>query len=721
MTVQNIKSLSSHLKHCTDNERLALLSAIRQNETYLRVLNAFAVSVIQISNYDDLVWYVAKEVVARLGFVDCVIYKYEPATKMLQQQAAIGEKNPEGRTLLNPLNIPLGTGVTGRVAKSMEPLVIGDLSKDVDYVEDISPALSEICVPLEYAGELLGVIDCEDPRRHHFTEQHLEILTAVASMASSKIKECEVVRILQEQAEVMSCVREAVVVSDVNGVIVENNSGAERLYGYTREQMVGKGVEDFMEDGASWKRDRQNKLKQLAETGGWRGPVRVRKHSGEIITIDLSITPLMDDSGVPIATVGVGRDITSLVKAERELKEKNVALLQKQEELEKALRDGEAARVANRAKDTFLANTNHELRTPLTGVIGMIDLLEKTDLSPEQRELASVAGKSASTLLCIINDVLDLAKMEAGKIILQEEPFNPASAISSAAETMRAKAEAKGLEYNVTVPLDLSVQVKGDINRIHQILFNLVGNAIKFTDKGHVDVALDLQNQGDYALFNLEVSDTGSGFTEEAARRIFGRFEQLDASSSKSAEGSGLGLAISRELAALMGGIITAKSTLGEGTTFKFRAKLKRAATVLENTEDVPAKDSGKKAQGRVLEILVAEDNIVNQMLITKLIERFGWTPTVVGNGRDAVAALEKENSYDIVLMDIRMPLMDGLTATKAIRSKAGNAGNIPIVALTANALPADKEEYLLGGMDDVVAKPIDKENLRSTILEWVK
>jgi len=721
LAVQDIETLARNLKHCTDDERLDLLAEIQQKENYLKVLNNFAVSVIGISNYEDLVWYVVKEVVAQLGFVDCVIYKFEPAENSLLQQAAIGEKSPKGRILVNPMRIPMGKGVTGRVAVSGKAMIVADLSAEANYVADIGPALSEICVPLLYDGELLGVIDCEDPRPNHFNEGHLEILSSVASMTSSKIKECEVVKKLADQAQVLSVVREAVVVTDLDGKILECNGGAEALYGYSRDELLGADVTKHSAADDAWRAGRPERLAQLDRDGEWRGPVKIQHASGKIITVDVSSTPLRDKAGKPVASISVGRDITALVEAEQKLRDKNETLQHKQLELEKALKESEAATAAGREKDTFLANTSHELRTPLAGVMGMIDLLNQTELSEDQRELISVAGKSANTLLFIINDILDLARIDAGKITLKKEHFDLVSTVRAAVESLRPDAEEKGLTYHVVLPKGISYHVNADPNRILQIIFNLVGNAIKFTDAGEIEIRLSFEEKGGSTTCEISVQDTGLGFSEDAASRIFERFEQVDGSSSKSTQGAGLGLAISNELAEMMGGSIEADSLVGEGSIFRFKAEFETVAA--PNAEQEGGQNATIVSHDTIIDlnILVAEDNLVNQNLIGKLLKLFGWSATFVGNGREALRLLEQKNSFDLVLMDIRMPVMDGMEATKAIRALAGMTSQIPIIALTANALPSDEREYLGSGMNAVVAKPIDIHSLKNTVLTCAK
>lgn len=717
MSEPSLTDLAERLKSCSDEERLAFLERMDRKETYLRVLNSFAASLMGITSYDDLVWYVAKEVVARLGFVDCVIYDYEADRDMLVQRAAIGEKNPEGRTIVNPLEIPVGTGITGTVARKRQPMIVGDLSSYPGYVADLSPALSEICVPLMYGDELLGVIDCEDPRKNHFTAEHKEILVAVASLTSSKIMECSALKQLGAQAQILNRVREAVVVSDLEGRIIECNSGAMAVYEYEREELLGANVGDLVADEEAWVKDLDGRTDALRNKGRWRGREAIKCGSGKVIIADISLTPVTDEYGNHVATIGVGRDITDLIKAETALKEQNRTLEAKQAELEQALSEGEAAKSANRAKDAFLANTSHELRTPLTGVIGMIDLLRETDLTAEQEEYAATAQNSARTLTTIIDDILDLAKMEAGKVALNWGAIDPAKLVRSAAATLRPAAQGQGLGFKVSVPESTPALV-GDANRIRQILFNLVGNAIKFTDRGFVKISLEIEPDGDRYRFLLTVEDTGCGFGEEAHRRIFGRFEQLDISSSKSTGGAGLGLSIARELANLMDGDLSAESTVGKGSVFTCLLRLK-AADQPDDAADpailVP------ESQDRDLRILLAEDNFINQMLVQRLLGKEGWTPDIVNNGREAVDTIASGAPYDLILMDIRMPEMDGLEATEAIRALAPPLGTIPIVALTANAMESDRQLYLSSGMDAVVAKPIDRPLLISTILKFAR
>lgn len=707
------KALARQLLDGTEDERLAILEEIKERQEHLRVLNDFAVSLISLRSAEDLFWYVAKEVVGRLGFVDCVVYELDPDRQVLIQRAAIGEKNPDGREIVNLLEIPVGSGITGRVAQNKRAEIIDDLLADEDYLLDIEQGRSEICVPLMNGEEVLGVIDSEDPRPAYFTQDHLETLTAVAALASSKLTECRAVKKIEDQAHVLENVREAVVMAARDGTIIDMNDGAVRMYGYVRDEFVGKGIGEYYADLSSWERLKPHQSRDLEQRGSWRGNVDMRTKAGDVITIDLSLTAIYKD-GEWTETIGVARDITQLVASERAIWEKNQALQEKQAELERALLEGEEARRANRAKDAFLANTSHELRTPLTGVIGTIELLQETELSDEQQELIGAASTSARTLLAIIDDVLDLAKIEAGKIELQVKPFDAVLAVRSVAEALRQSAERKGLAFHVRLPAATSLFLIGDASRIRQILFNVIGNAVKFTQEGNVTVTMTAERQGVEWHLTVQVADTGIGFKKEDADKLFGRFEQLDASATKVKGGTGLGLAISRELAELMGGTLKAWGQEGVGATFHLDVTLPSApaphsGAARQRHEDVPV-------ASQRLKIFVAEDNSLNQLLITKILGKFPWDVTVAENGAELLGLLEKGGRPDAILMDIRMPVMGGMEATAAIRDSVQPFCTVPIIALTANTLDSDRKNYLDAGMQAVVGKPIDVHELLSAI-----
>ncbi len=400
---------------------------------------------------------------------------------------------------------------------------------------------------------------------------------------------------------------------------------------------------------------------------------------------------------------------------------KSQALARKAREAQALLSDAEKAaaeaRRANEAKGVFLANTSHELRTPLTGVLGMMRLLGDTRLTKEQREFLKAAQFSANTLLTLINDILDLARMEEGKMVLTEQAFKADEVAHRIVELLGPTAEEKGLDltfHNADGPFPHTV---GDSVRIGQVLFNLVGNAIKFTDAGKVDVRVSLgQEEAGRQGMTFEVLDTGVGFSNEDLERLFARFEQADGSAVKKQGGAGLGLAICRELAQLMGGRLYAEAATGKGARFVFEVQLPLAASAEEGqgASGIGEEEASVEVPEN-LSVLVAEDNTVNRLLIGKLLDKLNWTVTFAENGHEALEAALGQD-FDLILMDVRMPGMDGVDATKAIRKAGGMRSQVPIIALTANTMAEDIATYQQVGMDAVAGKPIQLDELKKTV-----
>jgi len=375
----------------------------------------------------------------------------------------------------------------------------------------------------------------------------------------------------------------------------------------------------------------------------------------------------------------------------------------------------DTAENANAAKSMFVANMSHEIRTPLNGVIAVAGVLARTELSEAQREMIGIVQSSAQVLERLLGDILDQSKLEAGEFELQVAPFDLREAVEAAAELMRARADEKGLAFDVSYSEAAAGAFEGDAVRLRQIIANLAGNAIKFTETGGVSIHIDAAPAGETDAVTLEVRDTGIGFDAEAGDRLFSRFVQADGSISRRFGGTGLGLAICKALAELMGGEINAQSTPGAGSTFTVRLPLRRVSPAAPAVAAPAASDAGIDLEG--LRVLLAEDHPTNQRVIQLILAPFGVDLTVVGDGAEALELLAR-GTFDLVLMDMQMPVLDGLAATRAIRERerVEGAPRLPLAMLTANAMEEHRALAAAAGADWHIAKPITPESLLAGI-----
>lgn len=400
-----------------------------------------------------------------------------------------------------------------------------------------------------------------------------------------------------------------------------------------------------------------------------------------------------------------------------DLNEELATEIEQRKKIEKELQKSkEIAETASRAKSDFLANMSHEIRTPMNGVLGTLQLLQQSKLTHDQEEYVNIAYNSGEALLTLLNDILDFSKIEAGKLELESIPFDLRTLIKELTVLLEKKAEEREVELNVEVDAELPSFIKGDSVRIRQILINLMTNAIKFTEKGIVTVnAKVLERDEKSVRLRLEVVDTGIGIGEDEQRKLFNSFTQADGSTTRKYGGTGLGLTIVRQLVTVMRGRLGVDSVSGHGACFW--AEIGFAIVEEEISQKVLKKITADDVELKGRALLV-EDNPVNQIVASKMLDKLGLTYEVVNNGDEAISKLKASHEFDVVLMDCQMPVMDGYDATEALREYESETQlkRLPVIAMTANAMEGDEEKCLAAGMDDYVAKPVKLQALKDAL-----
>jgi len=543
------------------------------------------------------------------------------------------------------------------------------------------------------------------PRRTAIAMSLLLVLTTLALITWHNISLRRSNRRLKaEQAflqTVIDAIPDFIFFKDRHSVYLGSNRAfAERVHGCSSKELVGLSDSDLHTQQELVDQFRKTDLNVIESDRTTKFEISVTLQDGSVIRAETIKTPFQDENGQIIGVIGIARDITERYRYQQQLEEAR-----------------ERAEASNRAKSQFLANMSHEIRTPLNGVLGMAQLLAMSKLDPEQQEQLAMIQLSGENLLAILNDILDLAKIEADSIPLASKTFSPAELLEEVATLCRFSCEQKGIGLAMDLDPDLPTLLVGDPLRIKQILFNLLGNAVKFTRQGRVNLCCNVSNRNtEQITLRFEVRDTGIGISPEDQERIFKPFEQVDNSNTREYGGTGLGLAICQRLAHLMGGSLTLTSAPDQGSCFTLTLAFK--PLLAAEPAPTPVRNPPTRAcRLPELTVLVAEDNEISRFFIVRLLQQMGHQALAAEDGQQALHLLD-HHTCDLVLLDIQMPVLDGSKALQKIRQRdADNQCHTTVVALTAHVMAGDREKFLAQGFDDYLPKPLRSADLQVAIV----
>ena len=698
---EELKELNNKLEILVEERTKELKS----NEKYLKKLNQFATSVLKQNTINEIVWEVIRLVIKDLGFEDCVIYLLDEDKENLVQRAAFGSKQLDGETIKNPILIPLGKGIVGTVAITGLPELIADTSQDPRYILDDQMRFSELAVPILADGEVIGVIDTEHPEKDFYKQEHLEKLETISGLVSSRMKNAisqEILLSAQVSLKKLSTAVEqsplSIFITDTGGIIEFVNPAFTETTGYSAEESIGKNS-NILKSGKQTQKLYADLWKTIKEGKKWEGEIVNKRKNGELIWVINSISPIKDNNEQIINYVAIQADISAQKKLENEL-----------------IKSKENAEKASKAKSEFLANMSHEIRTPMNAVLGISEALYyKLDSSQHQKMLGSVLS-SGKLLLSLLNDILDLSKIEAGMLELSPHPTNLIGVVEEIKLLYNEKVKTEKVDINIFTSGNFPASIILDELRIKQVIFNLVGNAVKFTHKGYVNIGLDYSTtKNKLGELIITIEDSGIGIPEAQQKLIFQPFKQAELSGGRFG-GAGLGLSISQRLIKKMNGVIEVNSKEGKGSVFTVRLP------------DIETPSSSVEQKNPVLEmmdiifetadIMIVDDVYSNIETVESLLSSYKLKIIPAESGERALEILN-HHKPDLILLDIQMPGLSGFEVAKKIKSNSA-LRHIPLIGYSASLFSSEKNNKT-NDFDGFLFKPVNRSELVSKLAQFLK